>query len=232
MRRNVIFGLLLCLSAIVISESQGGLSTSQPSPVNITQVGSSAIGTATTGVAKVGVVGGTGTSLETTAGVLDHNIKNIGNSAVSTAASGVQKVGVVGNAGAAVDAATNAAAPANVLWHVLAPSTATGVAPTMSFINATGAAASIKASAGNLYGFCLTNETSSVEYAEFFNTASTPTLGTTAVVFAVKMPASANVCPGTLSMPMHAFSSGIGFASVTTENGSTTASITGALFYQ
>src|SRR5882672_5593540 len=42
------------------------------------------------------------------------NVQNIGSSAVSTAEAGVQKVGIVGNAGAAIDAANNAAAPANV----------------------------------------------------------------------------------------------------------------------
>jgi hypothetical protein len=106
------------------------------------------------------------------------------------------------------------------------------VTPTLKFINASGAAISVKASAGNLYGFCLTNETAAVEYAEFFNTAGTPTLGTTAVVMAIKIPISATVCPGISPFPMNQFATGIGFACVTAENGSSTASITGALFYQ
>jgi hypothetical protein len=62
-------------------------------------INGSAVVTAATGVQKVGVVGGTGTSVETTAGVLDYNLKNVNNSAVSTAASGVQKVGIVGGTG-------------------------------------------------------------------------------------------------------------------------------------
>lgn len=160
------------------------------------------------------------------------NVSQIAGAAISTAASGVAKVGVTGNAGAAVDAATNAAAPANVLWTVYAPSTATGVAPTGKFVNASGAATSIKASAGNLYGFCLTNETAAVEYAEFFNTASAPTLGTTAVAFAIKIPISATVCPSIGQLPMWPFSTGIGFGVTTTENGSTAASCTGVLFFE
>jgi len=43
------------------------------------------------------------------------NVQNIGGTAVGTAAAGVQKVGIVGNANAAIDAANNAAAPANVI---------------------------------------------------------------------------------------------------------------------
>lgn len=70
---------------------------------NLTQINGSAVVTAATGVQKVGIVGGTGTSLETTAGVLDYNLKNVANAAVVTAAAGVQKVGIVGNAGATVD---------------------------------------------------------------------------------------------------------------------------------
>lgn len=105
-------------------------------------------------------------------------------------------------------------------------------AASFNFRNASGAATSVKASAGNLYGFCLTNETAAVEYVEFFNTAAAPTLGTTAVVLAVKIPASATVCPGSATVAWGSFSTGIGFASVTAENGTTAASVTGALFYQ
>ena len=43
------------------------------------------------------------------------NLNQVAGAAVSTAASGVQKVGIVGNAGATVDAANNAAMPANAL---------------------------------------------------------------------------------------------------------------------
>lgn len=46
---------------------------------------------------------------------LKTDLSSVAGTATSTAAAGVAKVGVVGNAGAAVDAANNAAAPANVL---------------------------------------------------------------------------------------------------------------------
>jgi hypothetical protein len=80
-----------------------------------TFIGTVAAVAASAGVQKVGIAGGAGTSLETTAGVLDNNLKNINNSAVSTAATGVQKVGVVGNAGGIFDTTQNAAVPANAL---------------------------------------------------------------------------------------------------------------------
>jgi hypothetical protein len=70
---------------------------------NIAQVNGSTVVTAATGVQKVGVVGNTGTALETTAGVLDQNIKNIANAAIVTAAAGVQKVGVVGGTGTSLE---------------------------------------------------------------------------------------------------------------------------------
>jgi hypothetical protein len=100
------------------------------------------------------------------------------------------------------------------------------------FQNASGAAVNLKASAGNLYGFSLTNETAAVAYIEFFNTAATPTLGTTAVVFAIKLPASSNVTipPGEIALMN--FTTGIGFGCTTTENGATAASVTGMIFYQ
>jgi hypothetical protein len=91
-----------------------------------------ACSTAAAGVQLVGIEGRAGTSLETTAGVLDHNTKNIGNAAVSTAASGVQKVGISGSTAAALDAVITAAtAPANAVAtlsvnQTTAPSLAAG----------------------------------------------------------------------------------------------------------
>jgi hypothetical protein len=91
-----------------------GVDSSNQGKINLTAIVGTAAATAAAGVLKVGIVGGTNTSLETTAGVLDHNLKNVANAAVATAASGVQKVGIVGNTGAAVDfAGQNAAQPAN-----------------------------------------------------------------------------------------------------------------------
>lgn len=72
----------------------GALTANQS--VNLAQVAGATTSTSASGVQKVGVVGGAGTSLETTAGVLDHNLKNVGNAAVTTLAAGEQKVAVEG----------------------------------------------------------------------------------------------------------------------------------------
>ncbi|SRR6266566_1023633 len=50
----------------------------------LTQISGNVVVSAAPGVQQVGIVGGTGLSLETTAGVLDLNLKNIGNSPVVT----------------------------------------------------------------------------------------------------------------------------------------------------
>lgn len=101
---------------------------------------------------------------------------------------------------------------------------------TSNFINNTGAAVNIKASAGNLYGFSITNETAAAAYIEFFDTAAAPTLGTTAVAFAIKLPASQNITIPPGEIALRNFTTGIGFAVTTTENGSTTAAVTGVIW--
>jgi hypothetical protein len=78
-------------------------------------IGTTVATAATAGVQLVGIEGRAGTSLETTAGVIDHNLKNVGNTAVVTAGiAGVQKVGVIGGSGQAIDAAASiGTAPVN-----------------------------------------------------------------------------------------------------------------------
>lgn len=109
------------------------------------------------------------------------------------------------------------------------PSTSSSLSA--KFINASGAAVNVKASAGNLYGFSLTNSTAALAYVEFFNTSSAPTLGTSGVVFCVVIPASGNVTINPTTMGLMNFSAGISFAATTAENGSTTAAVTGMIFY-
>src|SRR6266576_591276 len=97
----------------------------------LTQIAGNAVVSAAAGVQEVGIVGSTGTTFETTAGVLDQNTKNINNAAVATAASGVQKVGVVGGTGVILDAVTTAAtAPANGLATLAVYQTTTPVLTT------------------------------------------------------------------------------------------------------
>lgn len=113
-----------------------------------------------------------------------------------------------------------------------APVTVASGAYSPTFINATGAAISVKNASGNLYGLVLTNNTAAVVFVEFFDTAAVPTLGTTAVAFCIEIPASGIVTlpPGDIALKN--FTTGIGFAVTTTENGATTASVTGMLFWK
>jgi hypothetical protein len=115
---------------------------------------------------------------------------------------------------------------------VVLPSTLAGTTLSSSFINATGAASNLKATPGNLYGFSLTNGTAAVAFIEFFNAATTPVLGTTAVVFCIQLPASAVITLPPSTFALFNFSTGIGFAVTTIENGTVAAAVTGMVFYK
>jgi hypothetical protein len=90
----------------------------------------------------------------------------------------------------------------------------------------------VKASAGNIYGFQVTNGAASVCYLEFINAASAPSLGT-AAVYSFAVPAS-----GTLTLPPGSFAlsrngTGISVGMATAYNGSTQCgtAATGVIFY-
>jgi hypothetical protein len=118
--------------------------------------------------------------------------------------------------------------------HIItpAPSTYAVCALSAQFINASGSAICIKNSAGNLYGLSLYSIATSPIFVQFFNVATAPTLGTSTVVFSVVIPAS-----GSIVIPPHMalmnFSTGIGFAVTTAQNGaSTSTAVTGMIFYK
>jgi len=85
-------------------------------------------------------------------GALNTDLQAVAGTAVVAASAGVQKVGISGAAGATLDGVMNGAASTNMLWTASAPSSASAAACSFKFINASGAAVSVKASAGNLYG--------------------------------------------------------------------------------
>ena len=90
----------------------------------------------------------------------------------------------------------------------------------------------VKASAGNLYGFQVTNGSASVCYLQFINVASGPTLGTTAVYsFAVPASGTLTLAPG--SFALSHFTTGISVGMSTTYNGSSACgtAATGVIFY-
>jgi hypothetical protein len=163
------------------------------------------------------------------------NLSQIAGTAAGTATAGVLKVGVVGNAGGAVDAATNAAAPANILWQVQAPSTATGVALTSSTKATLTASVNVKATAGNVYGVFAMNGAASTCWIQFINSATAGTLGT-GVILSVPLPASTTqpiwLNPGPLALA--SFSSGIAVGIATTATGASACGTGGNVdvFYQ
>jgi len=112
------------------------------------------------------------------------------------------------------------------------PSTSATAALSNVNVNATGALTALKASAGSLYGFSILNNTASPVYLSFWNVASgSVTLGTTAPTCVFLIPASASL---TVMSPLGIMNgaSAMSFACVTGYNGSTTASITGSIFYK
>lgn len=148
------------------------------------------------------------------------NLQNVGGSAVATAASGTQRVGITGNAGAIFDAATNGAAPANQIWHVATPSTASGAAISSSVKATLTSSVNVKASAGNVFGVMAINGAASTCWIQFINSAAAGTLGT-GVITAIPLPASTTQ-PIWITLPYPVnFSTGIAVGIATTNSGST-----------
>jgi hypothetical protein len=136
-----------------------------------------------------------------------------------TTVSTVSAARMVGNAGATMDAAIGGAAPTNAQWHTNAPATAsaaacsTGNAASLTVLN-------IKSSAGNVYGVTVVNKTASVIYLQFYNTAGTPTLGTSVISW-IPIAASATLVipPGALALGSFATGIGIGASTTPTSTG-------------
>lgn len=189
----------------------GALSANQS--VNVAQVSASAVSTSATGVQQVGV-------------------GYIVSTAIATAAAGVAKVGIVGNTNATIDAAINTALPTNGIAASNVPSSVSGAALSVKTLSAVATATNIKATAGNLYGFCISNTAAaSVGFIQFFNTSTTTT---TAPVLIVPVGSTA---PGNLVYMFPAshaalnFSTGIAINVATTVAGTTELTVSGSVFY-
>lgn len=93
------------------------------------------------------------------------------------------------------------------------------------FHAATAAAANIKASAGNLYGFVLANGGTIPCYVQFFNNAGAPTAGTSVLdSYMVQAGVSISVPPGIFALTN--YSTGIALAAATADGGATTTGCT------
>lgn len=107
----------------------------------------------------------------------------------------------------------------------------TSIGMTNLVVNAGGALAAVKASAGNLYGFSLVNNNAAVAYLEFWNIASgSVTLGTTAPIAVYMIPASSTLTV-TSNLSLMYSGTALSYACVTSYNGTTPGSITGTILY-
>jgi hypothetical protein len=133
---------------------------------------------------------------------------------------------------------TNTVAVTGTFWQstqpvTFGPVTTSGGAATLKHFT-TAAAANAKASAGNVYALILNNGGSSVCYLQLFNTAGTPTAGTS-VIDSVMVQAGVTVVVPLGGLALSNYATGIGFAGATTDSGATTTgcttTLTGSLYY-
>lgn len=112
------------------------------------------------------------------------------------------------------------------------PSTSATAALSSLNVNASGALTALKGSVGNLHGFSILNNTASPVFLSFWNVAvGSVTLGTTAPTMVFCIPASGTLTVNSDVALMNG-ASAMSYAAVTAYNGSTTASVTGSIFYK
>lgn len=102
----------------------------------------------------------------------------------------------------------------------------TGLASALTVLN-------IKASAGNVMGLTVQNTAASTIFIQFYNTAGTPTLGTS-VVWWVPVAASATLVihPGSFALANHATGIGIGASTTATSTGTPASAPNVVVFYK
>ena len=150
----------------------------------------------------------------------NHWLKvNIQNSSIAVTGTFWQATQPVSNAGTFATQATLQAGTATAGGFMPTPTTASTQAVSAFEGDAVTTASTVKASAGNFYGYLVTNTNASVCYLQVFNT-TTPTLGTTAPIISMGIPASgaANV---QFPFPVN-FSTAIAVASTTASKGAST----------
>lgn len=99
-------------------------------------------------------------------------------------------------------------------WAVGPTTGLTGSYNSTQFVKAaaTTNATSVKASAGNVYGMCLTNNSAAVKYLKFYNKASAPTVGTDTPVAVFGIPANGGNLTIDHVWAVPRFSTGIAYA--------------------
>jgi len=152
--------------------------------------------------------------------------------AQGTAANLKGTMNILGNGGATLDGAIGSTAPTNVIWTTGAPSSAAGAASSTAVVTVN-TATNVKASAGNVYGVSCANANASICFLQFYNTAGSPTCGTS-VVWSLAIPSSGvlTIPPDPIALANHA--TGIGVCMGTTATGSTACTTANActIFYK
>jgi len=147
----------------------------------------------------------------------------------------------ISNAGTAVPvvAASTANAATNAAMSVaLSPNSPMPVTTSTSQACTPGLASAftvlnIKASAGNVMGLSIYNPNATVIFLQFYNTAGTPTLGTSVTWF-VPVPATGtvNIPPGVFALANHTTGIGIGASTTATSTGTPATAPSATIFYK
>ena len=125
-----------------------------------------------------------------------------------------------------------AISPNNAVAVNITPTTAAAQALSALNVNASGALTALKATAGNLYGFSMLNNTASPVFLEFWNIAAgSVTLGTTAPTQVYVIPANGTLTVIADTAQMNG-AAAMSYAAVTAYNGSTPASVSGSIFFK
>jgi hypothetical protein len=157
---------------------------------------------------------------------------------VAVSPNNVLKIGDGTTAAVVTAASTAAAAASAALTVTLSPNS--GLAPTANALHACSVGiqaaltvANVKASAGSVYGMSIANLTAAALYIQFYNTAGTPTLGTSVVWF-IAVPASGMVTipPGALALANFATGIGIGASTTPTSTGTPATAPAVTIFYK
>lgn len=169
------------------------------------------------GSQKTQIVDGSGNVAGMTSNAVDVNIKS-GNPTTITATQGTaSNLKVAATLDAETTKVIGTVNPGNTAnttpWLVTQSVATSGGANIYRNISLVATGVNIKASAGQIYGWYLYNNASSVRYVKFYNKATAPTVGTDVPVLTLSLPANA---AANVSFPSGvAFSLGIGIGATT-----------------
>lgn len=139
---------------------------------------------------------------------LPINLVQVAGSSVATAATGIAKVGLTDGSGNTINSTSNAlnvSAVQSGTWTEVPNAATSGGSTPSHTISASGTnATNLKNSAGQVYGFCISNSNASARFFKLYDKSSAPTVGTDTPKMTVQVPGSGTV--------IRAFPVGLAFA--------------------